>query len=82
MGLIKKNLKIKWSNQKNNLWGWVRIMKIKGKKQVKSFQKKSRLNKIFLKYIMMLGCMKFVNFDIEFQIRMMKKIFLLVKLKL
>lgn len=82
MGLIKKNLKIKWSNQKNNLWGWVRIKKIKGKKQVKNFQKKSRLNKIFLKYIMMLGCMKFVNFDIEFQIRMMKKIFLLVKLKL
>lgn len=45
-------------------------------------QKKNRLNKTLLKHIIMLGCMKLVNLDTEFQIKMMIKISSLVKLKL
>lgn len=40
--MIEKNLKIKWNNWKNNLWGWVKVKKRKGMKQGKNFQNKNR----------------------------------------
>lgn len=63
MGLIKQNLKIKWNNNNNDSWGWVRVKRIKANKLVKTPKKKKRLQKTPLKHIMMLGCVKPVNLD-------------------
>lgn len=81
-GFYKKELRNQMEQLEKQFAGWGQNWKIKGKKQVKSPQKKSRLNKILLKHIMMLGRMKLVNLDTESQIRIMIKIFSLVKLKL